>query len=71
MDADRVLALTELDDVPGNKEVVEDMIASAHKNYIDLVRRSRPLIMSDGDLITFQRKMDRLRACLRFFGVSL
>lgn len=70
-DADRALALTELDDIPENKEVVEDMIANAHKNYIDLVRRSRPLIMSDADMIAFQRKMDRMRACLHFFGVSL
>lgn len=70
-DADRALGLTELDDVAGNKEAVEDMIANAHRNYIDLARRSRPLIMSDADMITFQRKMDRLRACLHFFGVSL
>jgi len=27
--------------------------------------------MSDADQIKFQRKMDRLRACLKFFGESV
>jgi hypothetical protein len=48
-----------------------EMVADARKNYIDLQRRSRPLIMSDGDMISLQRTLDQLRACLRFFGVSV
>jgi hypothetical protein len=67
-DADQALVLTEPDNV--REEIAKDTIAKAHQNYIDLVRRSRPLIMTDGDLITFQRKLDRLRACLRLFGIS-
>jgi hypothetical protein len=70
-DADLALALTELEDVRGNKEILENTIVSAYRNYIDLVRRSRPLIMSDGDLIAFQRKLDRLSGCLHLFGVSV
>jgi hypothetical protein len=70
-DADGALALTELEDVPGNEEIVQSAIANAHRNYIDLVRRGRPLIMTDGDLITFQRTLDRVRARLRFFGQSV
>lgn len=47
------------------------MVAAARANYIDLVRRSNVLIMTNGDLIAFQRMLDHLRACLRFFGESV
>jgi hypothetical protein len=70
-DTDRALALTELEDVRGNRGIVEDTVANAHSNYIDLLRRSRPLIMTDGDQVAFQKKLDRLRACLRTFGVPV
>jgi hypothetical protein len=63
------VALTQVDAAEGDTAL--EMVASARKNYIDLQRRSRPLIMSDGDLITFQHLLDRLRACLRFFGESV
>ncbi len=59
-DAERVLALTEFQDVRGNKEIVEHTIASARHNYIDLVRRSRPLIMSHAKQATLQKALDRL-----------
>lgn len=67
-DADRVLALAELDSVRENREIVEHAIANARKNYIDLMRRSRPLIMTDGEKTRFQNIMDRLKARLRLFG---
>lgn len=67
-DAERAVALTQVEASEGDTAL--EMIASARKNYIDLQRRSRPLIMSDGDLIAFQHQLDRLRACLRFFGES-
>lgn len=70
LDADRALALTQVENT-GGREIEQDMIANAQKNYADPERRSRPLIMSDGDQIAFQRKLDRLRACLRFFGISV
>jgi hypothetical protein len=38
-DADRVLALSDLTDVRGNREIVDDAIANARKNYLDLMRR--------------------------------
>jgi hypothetical protein len=70
-DADRALELTEAECSGRGLKIQPDTIANAQKNYIDLVRRGRPLIMTDGDQITFQRKLDRLRASLRFFGVSV
>jgi hypothetical protein len=45
-DADRILALTDLEAVRGDREIVDDAIANAQKNYIDLVRRRRPLMLA-------------------------
>jgi hypothetical protein len=70
-DADRTMALTHFDDATADQGVAQKTIATVHKNYSDLLRRSVPLIMSDADQIKFQRKMDRLRACLKFFGESV
>jgi hypothetical protein len=70
-DTDRALALAEAEGVRGSRRIVEDATANAHSNYIDLLRRSRPLIMTDGDQVAFQKKLDRLRACLRTFGVPV
>ncbi len=67
-DAERVLVLIDFQDVRGNKEMVEDTIANARQNYIDLVRRSRPLIMSHGEQMTLQEALNRLKERLRFFG---
>ena len=69
-DAERVLALTEFEDVRGNREIVEKSIAKCRKDYTDLVRRSKPLIMTDGEYETFQSILERLKARLRFFGES-
>ena len=70
-DAERALALTEVDDVRGNRQIVRDAITSAHQIYIDLVRRSRRLILGDGEQVTLQDMLDSLRAKLHFFGVSI
>ena len=69
--ADRTLALTELDDVRGSREIVGDTIANARQNYIDLVRRHRRLSLSDGEQTAIQQTLDCLRARLRFFGASV
>jgi hypothetical protein len=61
-DADRILALTDLEDVRGNREIVDDVIANARKNYLDLMRRRKPLILADEEETRFQRIMDRLQA---------
>ena len=74
LDADRAVALTEVEDAGGSgprQDIAPQMVATAYKDYIDLVRRSRPLVMTDSDLMVFHRKLDRLRACLRFFGEAL
>ena len=68
-DANRAVALTRVPDLRESQRM--EMVADARKNYLDLQKRSRPLIMSDGDLISFQRTLDRLRACLRFFHVTV
>jgi len=65
-DAERAVALTRTGITEGN--LAREMVADARRNFIDLQRRSRPLIMSDEDLAAFQRLLDHLRACLRFFG---
>ena len=70
-DAERALALTEVEGIGGGPDIAPQMAATAYENYIALVRRSTPLIMTDSDLIVFHRKLDRLRACLYFFGESL
>jgi hypothetical protein len=70
-DGDRALALTELDDVRGNREIVEDAIANARQNYIDLVRRHRRLSFSDGEQTAIQQTLDCLRARLHFFGAPV
>jgi hypothetical protein len=70
-DADRTLALTDLEDVRGNREIVDDAIVTAHQNYIDLVRRQRRLSLTNDEHTAFQQTLDILRARLRFFGASL
>jgi hypothetical protein len=70
-DADRVLALTDLEAVRGDREIVDDAIANAQKNYIDLVRRRRPLMLADADEARFQSAMDRILARIRFFGKAV
>jgi hypothetical protein len=67
-DADRTLALTNFDDSTGDRGAAQKTIASVHKSYIELRRRSGPLTMSESDQIAFLTKMDQLRACLKFFG---
>jgi hypothetical protein len=67
-DAERALALTEFEGFRDRRVMVRDAIAHAHQNYIDLVRRSRPLAMTPGNRLVLQKKLDRIRARLRFFG---
>lgn len=67
-DADRVLAVTDLEAVRGDHEIVDDAIANAQQNYIDLVRRRRPLMLTEADEARLQRAMDCIIARVRFFG---
>jgi hypothetical protein len=50
---------------------VDDAIANAQKNYIDLARRRRPLMLSDADEARFQSAMDCILARIRFFGKAV
>jgi len=59
-DAGRPLALSEIENIRGNRENVMDTIANARKTYLDLLRRSGPLIMSDDDQFAFREALDRL-----------
>jgi hypothetical protein len=70
-DVERVLALTDLEGVRGDREIVDDAIANAQRNYIDLVRRRRPLMLADADETRFQSAMDRILARMRFFGKAV
>ena len=67
-DTDRVLALTDLDDVRGGREIVDHTIANAQQNFIDLARRRRPLTLEDADEATFRGAMDHIQARIRYFG---
>jgi hypothetical protein len=67
-DMDRVLALTDLETVRGNREIVDDTIANAQKNYVDLMRRRRPLMLDHADEARFQSAMDQIMARIRFFS---
>lgn len=69
-DGDRVLALAEVGDGRENKEILAVMMANARQNYIDVVRRSRPLIISHGEQGAFQEVLDRLSARIRFLDES-
>ena len=70
-DAERTVALVNIDDLRGNREIVPNVIAHAQRDYVDLVRRSQSLIMTDNQRATFSDLLDRLREALRFFGESL
>jgi hypothetical protein len=70
-DADRVLALTDLKDVREDLEIVDDAISNTQQNYINLVRRRRPLMLTFADEATFQSAMDHILARIRFFGKSM
>lgn len=67
-DAELALALTDCEDVRGNKQIVEDVIANAQRNYIDLMRRRRPLILTDPEESAFLTKMEQLKARLQFYA---
>jgi hypothetical protein len=69
-DADRVLALADLADVRGDKEFVDDAIANARKNYLELMCRRKPLILEDAEETRFQSIMARLLTRIKFFGES-
>jgi hypothetical protein len=70
-DADRTLALTIFDDSSGDRAAAQSTIDDVRKSYLDLIRRRSPLIMSDGELIAFQTKLDQIKACLKYFGAAL
>ena len=70
-DAERILALVNIEDVRGNRELVRDAITIARRDYVDLVRRSRTLTMTEGEYASFQTALDHLKAVLRFFAESV
>jgi 7-keto-8-aminopelargonate synthetase-like enzyme len=60
-DADLVLTFVDRGDVHA--------IATARKNYLELTRRRKPLILADAERL--QSIMDRLQERIRFFGESV
>ena len=70
-DADRALALSKSEDVRGSREIVETSLAIARRNYIDLVRRSRPLMLTDEEYSRFLDVLESLIGRLRFFGAPV
>lgn len=70
-DAEQVLALTQFEDVRGNREMAQQTIGRARSAYDDLVRRGRLLTMTPEERTALQHTLDRLRAVLRFFGEAV
>jgi hypothetical protein len=70
-EAESTIALTELGGVRKKSRIVEDTVAKARENYIDLVRRRRRLTMDEEEARIFQTKVERLRAALRFLGEKI
>jgi hypothetical protein len=70
-DAERVLALTDLEAMRTESDIVDHAIANAQQNYIDLARRRRPLIMREAEETQFQTAMDCIMARIRFFGKTV
>ena len=70
-DADRVLAVTDLEAVRGDHEIVDDAIANAQRDYIDMARRRRRLMLADADDARFQSAMDHILADIHFFGKAV
>jgi hypothetical protein len=68
-DADVVLALAAVEQIEGPGML--EMVVNVRSGYRDLVRRGMSVTMTDDEQIKFQRKVDRMRACLRLFGESV
>jgi hypothetical protein len=69
-DADRILALTDLKDVRGDRSIVDDAIANAQRNYVDLVRRRGPLLLTAADEARLQNILDQIRTRIRLYCVA-
>lgn len=69
-DLDRVLALTDLKDVRGDRAIIDDAVANAQRNYADLVRRRRQLTLSDADEARFQNMIDQIRTRIRLYCIA-
>ena len=61
------LAAIEQIEMPGMLE----MVVNVRSGYKNLVRRGMSVMMADDEQIKVQRKVDRMRACLRLFGESV
>ncbi|MFY9746710.1 MAG: hypothetical protein WAK25_10525 [Acidobacteriaceae bacterium] len=69
-DADRILALTDLKDVRGDRAIVDDAIANAQRNYVDLVRRRGPLLLTAADEARLQNILDQIRTRIRLYCIA-
>jgi len=70
-DAEQALALTDFEEACGNAEIVELTIAMARRNYIDLMRRSRPLLLSESEQRAFFSILERIKGRLELLGAPL
>lgn len=67
-DAERAMALVNIEDIRGSLGLVADTMRIVRRNYSDLVRRSQPLRMSEEEEACFDAALDYLRAALRLYG---
>lgn len=69
-DAERVLALADVGDVGGNHEVRTMTVENARHNYRDMMRRRKPLMLTESEESRFQNIMARLQARIRLYEQS-
>jgi hypothetical protein len=54
-----------------NREIVPDVVAQARRTYCELIRRRRPLIVTDEEYSAFESALKSIRESLRMFGETL
>ncbi|MGC2299620.1 MAG: hypothetical protein WA476_12515 [Acidobacteriaceae bacterium] len=69
-DAERVLALSDVGDVGGSHEVLTMTVENARHNYHDMIRRRKPLMLTETEEERFQDIMARLQARIRLYEQS-
>ncbi len=70
-DAEKTVLLVKFDHHREESQFVRDTIAQARSRYLDLVRRRRPLMMTDDEHARIQSALDEIRATLRFHGETV
>ena len=69
-DAERVPALSDVGDVGGNREILTMTVENARHNYEDMMRRRKPLKLTETEEMQFQDIMAGLQSRIRLYEQS-